>query len=491
MLFLGEPLIIQGNNNPGQTASSGVGPETSWKDLCGTGETVMKTEEKLNLTMLCDFYELTMGNGYFRAGLQDRITYFDVFFRNVPDNGGFAVCAGLEQLVQYIQNLHFDEEDIAFLRDKHLFSEDFLSYLRDFRFTGDIWAVPEGRLSSPGAGGDGPGAGHPGPADRDLHPADHQPPEPDRHQGQPDRPGGPGANGAGVRLPPGPGHGRRHLRSPAAYIGGCAGTACTISDQLYGVPAGGTMAHSWVQMFDSQYEAFKTYCQIYPHNATLLVDTYNVLKSGVPDAIRAFDEVLKPLGIRKCGIRLDSGDMAYLTQEARRKLDAAGWTECQISASNSLDEYIIQDLLLQGAKIDVFGVGERMITARSEPVFGGVYKLAAVEDGDGKIIPKIKVSETWTRSPFPTSRRPIGSLTTPPARRRRTTSPSGTRRWTRVPHWSSSIPGPPGSARPIRTLPQSPFRSRSFREESWSISCPPCRRSRPTAVPRWIPCGTR
>ena len=187
----------------------------------------------------------------------------------------------------------------------------------------------------------------------------------------------------------------------AAYIGGCAGTACTISDQLYGVPAGGTMAHSWVQMFDSQYEAFKTYCQIYPHNATLLVDTYNVLKSGVPDAIRAFDEVLKPLGIRKCGIRLDSGDMAYLTQEARRKLDAAGWTECQISASNSLDEYIIQDLLLQGAKIDVFGVGERMITARSEPVFGGVYKLAAVEDGDGKIIPKIKVSENLDKITIP------------------------------------------------------------------------------------------
>ena len=187
----------------------------------------------------------------------------------------------------------------------------------------------------------------------------------------------------------------------AAYIGGCAGTACTISDQLYGVPAGGTMAHSWVQMFDSQYEAFKTYCEIYPHNATLLVDTYNVLKSGVPDAIRAFNEVLKPRGITECGIRLDSGDMAYLTQEARKMLDAAGWTECQISASNSLDEYIIQDLLLQGAKIDVFGVGERMITARSEPVFGGVYKLAAVEDAAGNIIPKIKVSENLDKITIP------------------------------------------------------------------------------------------
>ena len=179
----------------------------------------------------------------------------------------------------------------------------------------------------------------------------------------------------------------------AAYIGGCKGTACTISDQLYGVTAGGTMAHSWVQMFYSQYEAFKAYCEIYPTTATLLVDTYNVLKSGVPDAIRAFNEVLKPLGIKKCGIRLDSGDIAYLTREARKMLDAAGWTECQISASNSLDEYIIRDLIQQGAQIDMFGVGERMITARSEPVFGGVYKLAAVEDADGNIIPKIKVSE--------------------------------------------------------------------------------------------------
>ena len=349
----------------------------------------MKTEEKLNLTMLCDFYELTMGNGYFRAGLQDRITYFDVFFRNVPDNGGFAVCAGLEQLVQYIQNLHFDEEDIAFLRDKHLFSEDFLSYLRDFRFTGDIWAVPEGTPIFPRE----PVVTVRAPAIQaqlietfTLLTINHQSLIATK------------ANRI-VRAAQGTDGAISGAR--AAYIGGCAGTACTISDQLYGVPAGGTMAHSWVQMFDSQYEAFKTYCQIYPHNATLLVDTYNVLKSGVPDAIRAFDEVLKPLGIRKCGIRLDSGDMAYLTQEARRKLDAAGWTECQISASNSLDEYIIRDLLLQGAKIDSFGVGERLITSKSEPVFGGVYKLAAVEDKQGNIIPKIKISENPAKVTIP------------------------------------------------------------------------------------------
>ena len=362
----------------------------------------MKTEEKLNLTMLCDFYELTMGNGYFKAGLQDRITYFDVFFRNVPDNGGFAVCAGLEQLVQYIQNLHFDEEDIAFLREKGLFSEEFLDYLRHFRFTGDIWAVPEGTPIFPRE----PVVTVRAPAIQaqlietfTLLTINHQSLIATKANRIVRAAQGRTVLEFGSRRAQGTDGAISGAR--AAYIGGCAGTACTISDQLYGVPAGGTMAHSWVQMFDSQYEAFKTYCEIYPHNATLLVDTYNVLKSGVPDAIRAFNEVLKPQGITKCGIRLDSGDMAYLTQEARKMLDAAGWTECQISASNSLDEYIIQDLMLQGAKIDVFGVGERMITARSEPVFGGVYKLAAVEDATGNIIPKIKVSENLDKITIP------------------------------------------------------------------------------------------
>ena len=354
----------------------------------------MKTEEKLNLTMLCDFYELTMGNGYFRAGLQDRITYFDVFFRNVPDNGGFAVCAGLEQLVQYIQNLHFDEEDIAFLRDKHLFSEDFLSYLRDFRFTGDIWAVPEGTPIFPRE----PVVTVRAPAIQaqlietfTLLTINHQSLIATKANRIVRAAQGRTVLEFGSRRAQGTDGAISGAR--AAYIGGCAGTACTISDQLYGVPAGGTMAHSWVQMFDSQYEAFKTYCQIYPHNATLLVDTYNVLKSGVPDAIRAFDEVLKPLGIRKCGIRLDSGDLAYLTREARKMLDEAGWMDCKISVSNSLDEYIIRDILRQGAQIDMFGVGERLITAKSEPVFGGVYKLVAVERPDGTIEPKIKISE--------------------------------------------------------------------------------------------------
>ena len=362
----------------------------------------MKTEEKLNMTMLCDFYELTMGNGYFQAGYQDRITYFDVFFRDVPDKGGFAVCAGLSQLIDYIQNLHFSAEDIEFLRGKQLFSEEFLQFLADFRFTGDLYAIPEGTPIFPRE----PVVTVRAPAIQaqlietfTLLTVNHQSLIATKANRIVRAAQGRTVLEFGSRRAQGADGAIAGAR--AAYIGGCKGTACTISDQLYGVPAGGTMAHSWVQMFDSEYEAFKKYCEIYPTNATLLVDTYNVLKSGVPNAIRAFNEVLRPKGITKCGIRLDSGDMAYLTREARKMLDAAGWTECQISASNSLDEYIIQDLLRQGAQIDMFGVGERMITARSEPVFGGVYKLAAIEDDQGNIIPKIKVSENVNKITTP------------------------------------------------------------------------------------------
>ncbi len=354
----------------------------------------MTTNEKLNLTMLCDFYELTMGNGYFEKGYRDRICYFDVFFRRCPDNGGFAIAAGLEQIVHYIESLHFSDEDIAYLRGRNLFSEEFLAYLKDFRFTGDIWAVPEGTPIFPKE----PIMTVRAPAieaqlietflllsinhqsliatkaNRIVRAAEGR---------QVLEFGSRRAQGADAAI----------LGARAAYIGGCDGTACTISDQLFGVYAGGTMAHAWVQMFDTEYDAFKAYCQMYPNNATLLVDTYNTLKSGVPNAIRAFNEVLKPLGITKCGIRLDSGDMAYLSRKARQMLDEAGWTECKISVSNSLDEYIIRDLLQQGAQIDMFGVGERLITAKSEPVFGGVYKLAAVELDDGTVSPKIKISE--------------------------------------------------------------------------------------------------
>ena len=354
----------------------------------------MTRDKKLNLTMLCDFYELTMGNGYLQSGHQDRICYFDLFFRKCPDGGGFAIAAGLEQIIQYIQDLHFDPEDIEYLRGRKLFSEEFLKYLENFRFSGDIWAVPEGTPVFPQE----PIITVRAPAIEAqlvetflLLSINHQSLIATKANRVVRAAEGRTVLEFGSRRAQG--SDAAILGARAAYIGGCHGTACTISDQLYGVRAGGTMAHAWVQMFDSEYEAFKAYCEIYPDNATLLVDTYNTLKSGVPNAIRVFNEVLKPKGITKCGIRLDSGDMAYLTRVARKMLDDAGWTECKISVSNSLDEYIIQDILRQGACIDMFGVGERLITARSEPVFGGVYKLAAVEQEDGTIVPKIKISE--------------------------------------------------------------------------------------------------
>ena len=355
-------------------------------------------KEHMNYTMLCDFYELTMGNGYFQSGMADQICYFDIFFRNVPDGGGFAIAAGLEQVIDYVEHLRFDEEDIAYLRGKGIFCEEFLDYLRNFRFTGDIWAVPEGTPIFPRE----PILTVRAPAIQAqfietflLLTLNHQSLIATKSnrivraaQGRPvSEFGSRRAQGSDGAL----------LGARASYIAGCAGTACTLADELYGSPAGGTMAHSWVQMFPDEYTAFKTYCELYPHSATLLVDTYNVLKSGVPNAIRAFKEVLLPQGITNCAIRLDSGDLTYLSKKAREMLDEAGLTECKIVASNSLDEYIIRDVLLQGAKIDSFGVGERLITSKSEPVFGGVYKLSAVEDAQGTIIPKIKISENPTK----------------------------------------------------------------------------------------------
>lgn len=321
-----------------------------------------------------------------------------MFFRTVPDGGGFAIAAGLEQVVDYIQNLHFSDEDIAYLRSKNMFDENFLSYLESFTFTGDIYAVPEGTPVFPYE----PIITVRAPAIEAqlietylLLQVNHQSLIATKAnrivraaQGRTVLEFGSrraqGADGAVI--------GAR-----AAYIGGCAGTACTLTDELYGVPAGGTMAHSWVQMFDSEYEAFEAYCRLYPHSATLLVDTYNTLKSGVPNAIKAFKNVLLPQGITDFAIRLDSGDISYLSKKARKMLDEAGLTNCKITASNALDEYLIRDLMMQGAKIDTFGVGERLITAKSSPVFGGVYKLAAVEDENGKIIPKIKISENTAK----------------------------------------------------------------------------------------------
>ena len=348
----------------------------------------------LNYTTLCDFYELTMGNGYFETGLKDKITYFDLFFRSVPDNGGFAVAAGLEQVIKYIRDLHFEEGDIDYLRSRGIFSEGFLDYLRHFRFTGDIWAVPEGTPVFPRE----PLVTVRAPAVEAqlletfmLMQINHQSLIATKANRIVRAAEGRAVLEFGSRRAQGAD--AAVLGARAAYIGGCAGTACVLADQLYGVPAAGTIAHPWVQMFPSQLDAFRAYCRLYPNNATLLVDTYDTLRSGVPDAIRAFNEVLRPLGITKCGIRLDSGDLAYLTRRARRMLDDAGWTDCKITCSNALDERLISELLRQGACIDSFGVGERLITSRSSPVFDGVYKLAAVEEADGAIVPRIKISE--------------------------------------------------------------------------------------------------
>mgnify|MGYP002533988349 CR=1 FL=1 len=353
----------------------------------------MKTDQKLNMTMLCDFYELTMGNGYLKAGFQDRITYFDVYFRSVPDGGGYAIAAGLDQLIDYIEDLHFDQQDIDYLRGRGIFCEEFLDYLASFHFSGDIYAVPEGTPVFPKE----PMVVVRAPAIEAqlletfaLLTVNHQSLIATKANRIVRAAKGHAVMEFGSRRAQGSAAAIDGAR--AAYIAGCCGTACTISDQLYGTPALGTMAHAWVQMFDTEYDAFATYCKYYPQNAVLLVDTYNTLKSGIPNAIKAFNDVLKPLGIKKCGIRLDSGDIAYLSRKARKMLDEAGWTECTITVSNSLDEYLIQDLWMQDAKIDAFGVGERLITAKSDPVFGGVYKLVATEK-NGVIEPKIKISE--------------------------------------------------------------------------------------------------
>ena len=342
-----------------------------------------------NLTMLTDFYEITMANGYLESGLQDNIAYFDMFFRRVPDQGGYAIMAGLEQLINYMKDLKFTEEDIEFLRSKKTFSEAFLNYLKDFKFSCDVWSVPEGTPIFPHE----PILTVRGPVIQAqfvetmvLLTINHQSLIATKASRICRAAQGRAVMEFGSRRAHGASAANYGAR--AAYIGGCVGTACTITDRDYHIPALGTMAHSWVQMFPTEYDAFKKYAEIYPDNCTLLVDTFNVLKSGVPNAIRIFKE-MKP---KKMGIRIDSGDIAYLTKRARKMLDEAGLEDCKITISNSLDEYLIRDVIMEGAQIDSFGVGERLITAKSEPVFGGVYKLAALEV-DGKIIPKIKISE--------------------------------------------------------------------------------------------------
>ncbi len=359
-------------------------------------------DEKLNLTLLTDYYEFTMSNGFFAEGMGDKIAYFDMFFRTVPSGGGFAVMAGVQQLIDYFKNLKFTDADIEYLKSKNIFDEKYLEYLKDFKFECDVWAIPEGTPIFPHE----PIVTVRGPAKQAqfvetmvLLTINHQSliaTKANRivraSEGRPVMEfGSRRAQGSDAAI----------LGARAAYIGGCIGTACTIADRMYGVPALGTMAHSWVQMFDSEYDAFAAYARRYPQNCTLLIDTYNVLKSGLPNAIRVFDEVLKPMGVRPKGVRIDSGDITYLSKKCREILDRAGYPDCGICASNSLDEYIIRDTLIQGAEITSFGVGERLITSKEAPVFDGVYKLCAVENEAGEIIPKIKVSENVAKITTP------------------------------------------------------------------------------------------
>lgn len=360
-----------------------------------------KSKNFRNLTMMMDFYELTMAAGYFEDGYQDTVAVFDMFFRKIPDGGGFAITAGLEQFIDAIENFVFTEEDIEYLRGKKDFSEAFLNYLRNFKFHCNVWAVEEGTPVFPGE----PIVTVEGPCIEAqlietllLLTFNHQSLICTKANRVVRASEGRMVLEFGARRAQG--YDGALYGARAAYIGGCDATSCAMADREFGIPAAGTMAHSWVQMYPSEYEAFKRYAELYPNNCLLLVDTYSVLKKGVPNAIRVFDEVLKPMGVRPRGIRIDSGDIAYLSKKARKMLDDAGYTDAKIFASNSLDEYIVRDLLLQDAKVDLFGIGENLITSKSDPVFGGVYKLAAVKQG-GEYIPKIKISETVEKMTIP------------------------------------------------------------------------------------------
>ena len=358
-------------------------------------------QDRKNLTMLADFYEFTMANGYLENNMEDQIAYFDMFFRSIPDDGGFAIMAGVEQLIDYLRHLKFNDEDIAYFESKGIFNQKFLDYIKNFKFECDVWAIPEGTPIFPHE----PIVVVRGPVVQAqlietmvLLTINHQ----SLIATKANRivRAGQGRSIVEFGSRRAQGYEGAILGARAAYIGGCIGTANTIVDRDFDIPAMGTMAHSWVQMFPTELDAFRAYAKAYPDNCTLLVDTYNTLQSGIPNAIKVFNEEIVTKGFRPKSIRLDSGDLAYLSKECRKMLDAAGFEDCKIMASSSLDEYVINNLISQGAEIDLFGVGERLITAKSQPVFGGVYKLTSIEK-DGEIISKIKVSEN------------VGKITTP------------------------------------------------------------------------------
>lgn len=358
-----------------------------------------------NLSMVTDLYEMTMANGYFAEGAQDGYATFDVFYRQNPDGGGFAIFAGLEQVLDYLENMHFSEEDVEYLRSLGIYSGEFLDWLARFRFRGTVSAVPEGTVVYPNE----PLVTVTAPVvDAQLvetallAQVNHQSLIATKTQRIVRAAAGRPVSDFGAR--------RAHnmdaavYGARAAYIGGAGSTATVLAGQMFGIPVSGTMAHSWVMYHASELEAFERFARLYPDNSVLLIDTYDVLGSGLPNAVRTAHEVLEPLGKRLKGVRIDSGDLAYLSKEIRRVLDAEGLEDCMVVASNSLDEWTIQSLLEQGARLDSFGVGERLITARSEPVFGAVYKLVAVNDGEA-CLPKIKVSETFEKITNPGRKR--------------------------------------------------------------------------------------
>lgn len=362
--------------------------------------------DRTNMSMLTDFYELTMANGYLDNDCGNTVVYFDAFFRNIPENGGYAVMAGIEQVIDYLSNLSFSEDDLEFLMKNYHFSDKFIKYLRDFSFTCDVWAIPEGTVVFPGE----PLIKVRGPVIQAqlletalLCTINHQTLIATKTarivraaEGRPIMEfGARRAQGFDASV----------LGARAAYIAGAAGTSCTICGQQFNIPLSGTMAHSWVMLFDNEFDSFAAYAKTYPKATLLLVDTYDVLRSGIPNAIRCAKEILEPMGERLKGIRIDSGDLTYMTQQARQMLDAAGLTDCKITVSNALDEYLIRDLINQGACIDSFGVGERLITSKAEPVFGGVYKISATEDENGNVIPKMKISENAEKVTNPCSKK--------------------------------------------------------------------------------------
>ena len=363
-------------------------------------EDYIKTSD---LALLTEGYELTMADGFMGAGMKDTVAYFDLFFRRVPDNGGFAIAAGLSKVIDYLEHLHFREEDIKYLKSKGI-SDELASYLKDFKFTCDVWAIPEGTPIFPNE----PIIKVRGPiieaqlietmlllsinqqsliatkANR-LVRAAH----------------GTAVAEFGTRRAQGVDEAVYGAR--AAYIGGCVATSGVIPEKEFGIPSVNTMIHSWVQLFDSEYDAFCEYARRHPDDCTLVVDTYDTIRSGIPNAIKAFDDVLAPLGKRPKSVRIDSGDITYLSKRVRKMLDVAGYPDCDIMASNSLDEHLISDMVSQGAKVDCFIVGERLITSASSPLFGGVYKLSAIEK-DGKTVPKINLSENVRKITIPSSK---------------------------------------------------------------------------------------